>query len=98
MKYAKKNRYVLMEHAGLTDKNGKEIYESDIVKDVQGKLFLVYWDENECAFKLDYKYYHHKEGDECHNYLPMYSRKGEVIGDIFTTPELLTGGVANATK
>lgn len=68
---------------------GQEIYKGDYIKDTRGLIYLVFWDENECAFKLDYKYYHHKDKDECHSYLPMYSRKGEVIGNQHDNPELL---------
>ncbi|MFA5196196.1 MAG: YopX family protein [Bacteroidales bacterium] len=77
------------QYVGLNDSKrtkeypeGQEIYEGDFIKDAQGSIYIVYWDKGECAFKLDYKYYHHRDKDECHTYLPMYSRKGEVIGNI----------------
>ena len=77
------------QYTGLHDKNSKGVYEGDYIEDARGLIHLVFWDENECAFKLDYKYYHHKDKDECHSQLPMYSRKGEVIGNIYENPELL---------
>jgi len=83
------------QYVGLNDSKrtkeypeGQEIYSGDFIKDAQGSIYIVYWDKGECAFKLDYKYYHHRDKDECHTYLPMYSRKGEVIGNIHDNPEL----------
>lgn len=87
---------IFLDYTGLNDKKrteefpeGQGIYEGDYIKDERGFVYLVYWDDKECAFKLDYKYYHHRDKDECHTYLPMYSRSGEVIGNIYENPELL---------
>lgn len=81
----------LMQFTGLTDKNGKEIYEGDIVK-TDDKYYpinpVIYysdiinehdgdWDEWYCGFCLD---------DVDHKPL---STNCEVIGNIYENPKLL---------
>lgn len=40
----KSNRYKVMQYTSLKDKNGKEAYVDDIVKDEYGQIFVVEWD------------------------------------------------------
>lgn len=71
----------LMQFTGIKDKNGKEIYEGDIVKtDVRaGNLRVIYFDSY-TSFMLEYKglLYHLNEGADI-----------EVIGNIYQNHELL---------
>ena len=74
---------ILMQYTGLHDKNGKEIYEGDILKGTfygfpmpeYDYAFQIYWDEKEKGFMASYF-----EPSEC-----------EVIGNIYDNPELLGG-------
>ena len=73
----------IMQYTGLHDKNGKEIYEGDILKGTfyglpmpeYDYVFQIYWDEKEKGFMASYF-----EPSEC-----------EVIGNIYDNPELLGG-------
>lgn len=66
---------------GLKDKNGKLIWENDIVK-TSGHIFVCYWDEYNFEWGLKSK---------THTFGLGYIDKWliEVIGNIFDNPELL---------
>ena len=73
--------YELMQYTGLTDKNGKEIYEGDIINLKFGELnanLVVKWDKY-----MGLKY--HNGGWTS---LVHVETHGEVIGNIFENPEL----------
>ena len=75
--------YHLMQSTGLFDKNGKEIYEGDIVRFHTPQLTtigVVEFDKNETCFKV--------RNDFGGHYVTMFhTRYFEVIGDIYQNPE-----------
>lgn len=88
--YDEDDKFVLMQFTGLLDKNGKEIYEGDIVmantpyctKDPKE----IVWDDKRAGFfmKADFVAYDPK------NLHKLSGFKMEVIGNIYENPELLT--------
>lgn len=77
----------LCQYIGLTDKNGKRIWENDIciihssnIDDEDG-YFTIAWDEDRERFILD--------GNLIVDFDSYYGYECEVIGNIFDKPELL---------
>lgn len=71
---------VLMQFTGLKDKNEKEIWEGDIIKNVQADVNVVNFDYG-C---WGYENYHA-------GHLPLFgdAERSEVIGNIYENPELI---------
>ena len=81
---------VLMQSTGLKDKNGKEIFEGDILAcktDDEVINLNVFWDEEHALFMFESKKYNEQEplAELVENNTYPY----EIIGNIYENPELL---------
>ena len=77
---------VLMQSTGLKDKNGKEIFEGDIV-DYKGRKALVSWHGSYASFIYRFVDELQKRNAEWNPLCLAYMRC-EVIGNIYENPEL----------
>lgn len=80
---------------GLTDKNGKKIWEGDII-DTPDRLIEVVWFERNAQFDL--KFIKHAHDKKIINFKGIEMRdlkEYEVIDNIHDNPEILKGGADN---
>lgn len=78
---------VIMQSTGLVDKNGKEIFDGDIL-DYKGRKALVRWHGSYASFIYRFVDEPHKRNAE---WKPLYLAymKCEIIGNIYENPEFL---------
>lgn len=79
---------ILMQYTGLKDKNGKKIWEGDIVKSKQNLLYIINYEYD--SFCAGYVENNIIWLNRAINYFPKFNFK--VIGNIYENPELLNGG------
>ena len=74
----------VMQFVGRHDRNGKEIFEADIIK-IHGlkDYYIVIYDEEFCEFRM--KHYLSESGYAFH----VCTKPFEVVGNLFETPHLL---------
>lgn len=83
-KYDKRYKeFDLIQHTGLKDMKGKEIYEGDIIKFLNG-IFEVIWCNEKASFMLK-----NKEYKEFLNFIYENNNGMEIVGNIYENPELL---------
>lgn len=75
---------VIEQYTGLRDKNGKEIYEGDIISDHNGELAKVFYDEEFSAYRFEWL-------DTPVSDFLYWFNVDRVIGNLHENPELLKG-------
>lgn len=79
---------VIMQYTGLRDKNGKEIYEGDLLTDYgEAPPLYVEYSEKHGAYCFVDKF--DSSGTVYYTPLMIYYEQMEVIGNIYENPELL---------
>jgi len=74
--------YVFMQFIGLQDKNGKDIYEGDIIKTINGNWGIV--------VKKNHGFQVTVSETDSSFYTVVFMCESEIIGNIHENPELLS--------
>ena len=85
-----KSELILMQSTGLKDKNGKEIFEGDILAcktDDEVINLNIFWDEEHALFMFESKKYNEQE--PLAELVENNTYPFEIIGNIYENPELL---------
>ena len=89
----------LGQYTGLTDKNGKKIFEGDIILESDGGMDgiprKVIWNEEWMRYECPLVRRHWAYGTNSGRLWLMRNRDVEVIGNIHDNPELLKGEMQN---
>ena len=82
-------RYVVIQFTGLKDKNGKEIYEGDVLRFLFTDLEVDKIDENYIKARVVFEEGRFFMKDNCDSKYYFDEENCEVIGNIYKNPELL---------
>ena len=78
-------KYILMQYSGMKDKNGKEIFEGDIViHHYFHETGTVIWQQNQSRYALEYL-----SDKNTQELFPIDTAMFEILGNIYQNPELL---------
>lgn len=82
---SKQDEIVLMQYTGLKDRNGKEIYEGDILGNTYGHRSEVIWSESRAGYWIRRLNWERNGEDTWH----ILTFSAEIIGNIYEHPNLL---------
>ncbi len=88
----KETEDIFLQYTGIKDKNGKEIYEGDIVEyHIKKDICTVKWDNKQCGYMVNHKDVEDEESSYSFRLTADDISFIEVIGNIYENPELLEG-------
>ena len=83
----KEGRWIYQIRTGLKDVNGKDIFEGDILSDIEEKPLYIEYSEEKAAFCFVYKF--DPYGISYYTVKEFHYEGLEIIGNILENPELL---------
>ena len=86
------NEAIVMQFTGLKDKNGKEIYEGDIVIDQLDRIYTIEYSVDTCSFKLVKDFDSGSMFDKRGKFVLFDAMNLAIVGNIYENPELIKKG------
>lgn len=80
------DKYTIEQYTGLKDKNGKEIYEGDILQDESNDTAVVIWREHHAEWGIKWM---HMGIEDSLSHRMEWGHLNEIIGNIHENTELL---------
>lgn len=88
------NSYIYQQSTGLKDKNGREIYEGDVIQYYKGEPYEINYEVKWAAYYAGFELFGTRiENNQPRVYINRMDNahlEGVVIGNIFENPELLS--------
>lgn len=87
-----------LEYVGLKDKNGKEIYEKDILEDKYGKLFIIGFGEDSDLFRFGFTgmYFESSSRKKKEIIESQWLNESKIIGNIYKNKKWQNQKIKNA--
>ena len=81
---------IIEQYTGLKDKNGKEIYEGDIIEDTRGNIWECLWSETSSGWAFRRKFMSEDDFMASDDISDDWLERSKIVGNIHENPELLT--------